>query len=141
MQYLVGWFLVQNHYYLVIKHCQLLGAKKEIFGVEKELFGAKIRSFSTNSKFILSVINLYCFAQSVSDTNWSNEFHDKYFFLFKISSFYYFIFLISEPGQLIDLQNMVVWENICSFFRPAPASSLQNKNKTIWSLQYHYLVL
>ena len=48
----------KNRYNLVIKRCQLLGAKKELFGVEKELFGAKIRSFSTNSKFILASSSL-----------------------------------------------------------------------------------
>ena len=82
----------KNRYNLVIKRCQLLGAKKELFGVEKELFGAKIRSFSANSKFILNVI----------------KFVRQIFLPFQNLVFYYFIFLISEPSQLIDLQNMVV---------------------------------
>ena len=96
---------------------------------------SKIWQFCTKSYFcakhrcLILFQNLKNLHRIVPATNWSNEFHDKYFFLFKISSFYYFIFLISEPSQLIDLQNMVVWENICSFFRPAPASSFANKIK------------
>ena len=137
------WFLVRNRYYLVIKRCQLLGAKKELFGVEKKLFGAKIRSFSTNSKFILASSSL-CETVKISVCYKLVKWVPWQIFL----PFQNLIFLLLYFSDFRTQSINCPWKHGClrKYLQLFLSSSglqfcKQNKNKTIWSLQYHYLVL